>query len=85
MSEEIQRKVTEVVLELLPAVGEGELGLESDVFSMGLDSINAMTLIMNIQSAIGIAFDPADIKFENFRTPASIVALIRLKSGGGST
>ena len=76
----IQEKVEDVVLDLLPVVNREDLTSDQDIFSLGLDSIHAMTLVLNLQQAFGITFEPADIQFENFRTTASMVSLIQTKT-----
>jgi acyl carrier protein len=48
---------------------------------MGLDSITAMTLVLNLQDAFGVSFDSGDINFENFQTLGNIVDLIKRKQG----
>ena len=77
--EEVRNKTQNVVLELLPDVGSEELSDESDIFSLGLDSINAMTLVFSLQDAFDIKFETNEISFENFRTVADIVELIKKK------
>ncbi len=77
--EEVRDKTQNVVLELLPDVGSEELSDESDIFSLGLDSINAMTLVFSLQDAFDIKFETNEISFENFRTVADIVELIKKK------
>ncbi len=77
--EELRTKTQNVVLELLPNVGSEELSDESDIFSLGLDSINAMTLVFSLQDAFDIKFETNEISFENFRTVADIVELIQKK------
>jgi acyl carrier protein len=76
----IKQKSHDVVLELLPDVRSEELSDETDLFDMGLDSINAMTLILSLQDAFGIQFDTNEINFENFRTVADIAELINRKN-----
>jgi acyl carrier protein len=76
----IKRKSHDVVLELLPDVRSEELSDTTDLFDMGLDSINAMTLVLSLQDAFGIQFDTNEISFENFRTVADISELINRKN-----
>jgi acyl carrier protein len=75
----IKQKSHDVVLELLPDVRSEELSDETDLFDIGLDSINAMTLVLSLQDAFGIQFDTNEISFENFRTVADIAELINRK------
>jgi acyl carrier protein len=77
--ETVKQKTQDVVLGMLPDVGKEELTDDRDIFSLGLDSINAMSLIFSLQDAFGIQFEPSDISFENFRTVGDIAQLIERK------
>jgi acyl carrier protein len=80
-SEEVKQKAQSVVLTILPDVGSKDLSDDRDIFSLGLDSINAMSLIFSLQDAFGVNFETSEISFENFRTIADIVELIKRKKG----
>ncbi len=78
-AEEVKQKAQNVILELLPNVEPQTLGDECDIFGLGLDSINAMSLIFNLQDAFEVKFDTEEISFDNFQTVAKIVELIEKK------
>jgi len=80
-TEEVKHKAQSVVLTILPDVGSKDLSDDRDIFSLGLDSINAMSLIFSLQDAFGVNFETSEISFENFRTIADIVELIKRKKG----
>ena len=77
--EEIRQKTQNVVLEQLPDVDSEMLSDASNIFSLGLDSINAMSLVFSLQDAFGIKFETHEISVENFRTVADIVELLDKK------
>jgi acyl carrier protein len=77
--EEAKQKAKDVVLTLLPDAEDVDLSDSEDIFSLGLDSINAMTLVLNLQDTFNIQFDASDISVENFRTISDIVELITQK------
>lgn len=77
--EEVKPKTQAVVLEMLPGVSIEELSDDKDIFSLGLDSINAMNLIFGLQDAFEVQFSTDEINFENFRTVSKIVELIQKK------
>ena len=79
--EELKQKIQDVILELLPHVESQKLGDRTDIFSLGLDSINAMSLIFNLQDAFDVKFETNEISFDNFQTVAKIVELIEQKQG----
>lgn len=79
--EAIKEKSHNVVLDILPTVSSEELLDDMDLFSLGLDSVNAIMLVMNLQDTFGVNFDTSEISIENFRTIADIVKLIERKKG----
>lgn len=80
--EELKLKTQNVVSQLLPNVDSQKLTSDQDIFYLGLNSINAMTLIFNLQEAFGVTFNDAEINFDNFRTIDDIVKLIDQKTQG---
>lgn len=79
--EAINKKSRNVVLDILPYVTSEELLEDTDLFSLGLDSVNAITLVLSLQDTFGVNFETNEISLENFRTVADIVKLIKTKKG----
>ena len=75
----IKQETTNVVLKVLPNINSEDLSESSNLFSMGLDSVNAMSLILKLQNNFGIKFAVNDINAENFQSVATIVKLIDKK------
>jgi acyl carrier protein len=80
-TEQIKQEAKEVVLAILPDVSSEDLNEESDIFSLGLDSINAMTLVSNLQDAFDIQLETNEINFENFQNLATIAEMVEKKKG----
>jgi acyl carrier protein len=80
-SEQIKQEAKEVVLAMFPDVSSEDLNEESDIFSLGLDSINAMTLVSNLQDAFDIQLETNEINFENFKNLATIAEMVEKKKG----
>lgn len=77
--EEIRQKTRHLILQVLPSVNVQELADDTDIFGLGLDSINAMSLISNVQDAFEINLETSEINFENFQNIATIVQMIEKK------
>lgn len=77
--EVIKQKIYKVVLNLLPHVTREELVDDIDFFSLGLDSINITTFIWSLEDAFGVEFKANEISYENFRTIANTIELIKTK------
>ena len=77
----INEQIQEIILELLPDITGEDLQQEIDIFSLGLDSINAMTLVTNLQDTFEIELDVNEISFENFQSISSIANLVKEKKG----
>lgn len=80
-TEQIQKEIKELVVGVLPDVSIEDLKEETDIFSLGLDSINAMTLVSNVQDAFDIQLETSEINFENFQNLASLIELVEKKKG----
>lgn len=76
---EIKLKAKNIVLELLPDVENEDITDDTDIFSLGLDSINAMTLVSNLQDTFDIQLEISEFNFENFQNLANIVEMIKRK------
>jgi acyl carrier protein len=77
--EEIKQKTKQLILQVLPSVSDQDLADDTDVFGLGLDSINAMSLIYNVQDTFDIRLETSEINFENFQSVATIVEMIERK------
>jgi acyl carrier protein len=70
-----------IIAELIPDLSPDEISDHTDIFDLGLDSINAMTLVFNLQEAFSIKFEASEIDIENFHSVADIANLIATKTG----
>lgn len=77
--ESIQKTIYDVILLVVPYIDPEDLLEETDLFSLGLDSVNAMRLILHLQTSFDISFTTTDISFENFQTIANIARTIEQK------
>lgn len=75
----IQNTIYDVILMVIPYIDPEDLQEDTDIFSLGLDSVNAMRLILHLQTEFGISFGTADINFENFKTIANIARTVEQK------
>ncbi|MEH2311069.1 MAG: acyl carrier protein [Nostoc sp.] len=77
----IEKETKNIVLNILPNINGEDLSESSNLFSIGLDSVNAMSLVLKLQNNFGIKFEINDINAENFQSVATIVKLIEQKQG----
>ena len=77
--EAIKQKSHNVVLDILP-INKDELLDDMDLFNLGLDSVNAIMLVMSLQDTFGVNFETSEISIENFRTIEDIAKLIESKN-----
>lgn len=62
-------------LRLLPA-GE-PLSMSADLGKLGLDSLQSIDLLMELEQAFGITIPDEKITVESFATPANVLALVQ--------
>lgn len=77
--EVIKQEIHKIILNLLPHVTREELLDDVDFFSLGLDSINMTTFVWSLEEAFGVEFKANEISYENFRTIANTIELIKTK------
>ena len=78
-TETIKDQIQELIVEVIPDLSFEELLETEDIFSLGLDSINAMTLISNLQDRFDFQLDIDEINFDNFQNVDSILAMVQAK------
>ncbi len=76
--ETIAQTTQNLVLEILH-VNREVLREDIDLFTLNMDSINAIRLILALQDTFGVAFDSSEVSFDNFRTVGKIAELIARK------
>ncbi len=77
----IKQQITQVILQIIPDITSEDLQEHVDIFNLGLDSINAMALVSNLQDVFDIQLDANEISFENFQNIATIAAMVEQKKG----
>ena len=75
-SDLIQQKVKSAVLQILPNISLEDLSNSSNLFSLGLDSVNSMELLIKLQDTFNIKFKRNEINLENFQNITTITKLI---------
>lgn len=79
MTEELKQKTKSIVSDILPNIETEEIEDNIDIFSLGLDSINVMALISNLQEAFDFELETNELNFENFQTVSTIVEMVQKK------
>jgi len=62
-------------------VDAGNIGIEEELFSLGVDSLNIIKIIMKLEDLYQIDFEDDDLHIDNLKTMASIAGLIESKVG----
>lgn len=79
MVEDLKQKTKSIVSDILPDIEAGEIDDNIDIFNLGLDSINVMALISNLQEAFDFQLEIDELNFENFQTVSTIVEMVQKK------
>ncbi|MBD2182055.1 acyl carrier protein [Aerosakkonema funiforme] len=75
----IKAETKKVLLEILPNVNPETLSDESNIFSLGLGSVDAMMLVDKLETTFDIKFLNSEINFDVFQNLASLIELIEKK------
>jgi|GEM_PF-5170160 len=81
-SEVIKQQVSEILTTLMPHVRPEQLTGNADLSQVGLQSVDAPRLIMQLESQFGISFGMEDMQPQNFRSLDAIAALLAQKKAG---
>ncbi|MFB2970459.1 acyl carrier protein [Aerosakkonema sp. BLCC-F183] len=76
----IKAETKKVLLEILPNVNPETLSDESNIFSLGLGSVDAMMLLDKLENTFDIKFLNSEINLDVFENLASLIKLIQKKS-----
>lgn len=79
MVKNLKQKTKSIVSDILPDIEAGGIDDNIDIFNLGLDSINVMALISNLQEAFDFKLEIDELNFENFQTISTIVEMIEKK------
>jgi len=77
MSEDLKQKTKNIISDILPNIEAREIDDNIDILDLGLDSINVMALISNLQEAFDFKLEINELNFENFQTVSTIVEMVQ--------
>lgn len=78
--ESVKDQTKKVLIEILPSVSPETLSDETNIFSLGLGSVDAMMLVEKLEKAFDIKFSNSEINFEVFQNLGNIIELIEKKN-----
>lgn len=70
--EQVKHKVCSVISNNITNHNEQEIMNTTDLFNMGLNSLNTIQVVMDLEEAFNFEFDYQKISYENFKTVTSI-------------
>jgi len=77
--ETIKGKICQLILDNMANVSASELSDDVELFSLGLNSLNAVSLVLGLEEVFGFEFDMDEISYESFRRISDIVELVKGK------
>lgn len=81
--QEIQERIVNIIIDLLPGVDPSQIDSDTDIFALGMDSLNTMSLLEMLQSEFSVVLAEEDITMENFRTVGCLSLFVARKQGVG--
>lgn len=77
--ETIKQKIRQLISENLPDISTSELTDNVELFSLGLNSLNAVSLVLGLEEVFDFEFDMDEISYESFRAISDIVDIVSEK------
>lgn len=75
--DELTRTLHRCLRQHLPAVPEGEIDMTIELFLLGLDSMSAIALLLEVEEAFAITFPTVMLDPKVFRTGETLLAAVR--------
>ncbi|WP_182301959.1 phosphopantetheine-binding protein [Cohnella cholangitidis] len=75
----IELKISEIVREMLKVHGNVNLTADQNLFDIGLDSLNAIQLIVRLEEEFDIIIDDDELIFDNFDSIEKIMEIMKNK------
>ncbi len=72
-------EIKEILKSILDNIDINQIKEEDNLYSIGLDSLNVINLIVSIESKYNIKFDDEDIELKNWKNISTIKNIINKK------
>lgn len=72
-------QIYDVIIKILKGYCTSEVGLDTDLFKCGLDSFNAMNVLVEIEKNYNIRFEEDDLDLTWMSTVESIIMKVKCK------
>ncbi|MGG4554127.1 acyl carrier protein [Paenibacillus sp. FSL W8-0186] len=77
--QDIESQVKAILFNLFSNSNPDDITNQTDLYDIGLDSLNAIQLIVQLEDAFGISIDDDELLYENFNTIPKIVDIVKSK------
>ncbi|GAA0133908.1 hypothetical protein YSY43_07480 [Paenibacillus sp. YSY-4.3] len=77
--QDIESQVKSILFNLFSNSNPDDITNETDLDDIGLDSLNAIQLIVQLEDAFGMSIDDDELLYENFNTIPKIVDVVKSK------
>jgi acyl carrier protein len=75
----IEKEVKSIVLNIFKNTTASELSLDTDLNDIGLDSLNAIQLIVQLEETFDITIDDDELLYDNYDTVSKIIEIVNQK------
>ncbi|MGB3239937.1 MAG: phosphopantetheine-binding protein [Geitlerinemataceae cyanobacterium] len=79
--ETIKQQIHQILQDNLNDATPQQLSGNTELFALGLNSLNAVSLVLGLEDTFGFEFDLDEISFDSFRVVSDIVDLVTRKLG----
>lgn len=74
--------IQEILIKLVKVYCAGEIEGDTDLYERGLNSLNSIELLVDIEEQFGLAFEGEELRIQNIKTLNGFRKLIEEKQGG---
>lgn len=76
----IQQQIEQLLLDNIQNISAQDLSPDAELFALGLNSLNAVSIVLGLEETFGFEFDMDEIDYQHFQTIASMIELVKSKT-----
>ncbi|MEL6579974.1 MAG: phosphopantetheine-binding protein [Cyanobacteria bacterium J06621_12] len=79
-ADNIQQQIKQLLLDNIQNISAKDLSLDAELFALGLNSLNAVSIVLGLEETFDFEFDMDEIDYQHFQTIGSMIELVKSKT-----
>jgi len=79
-ADNIQQQIKQLLLDNIQNISAKDLSLDAELFALGLNSLNAVSIVLGLEETFDFEFDMDECDYQHFQTIGSMIELVKSKT-----